>query len=44
MKTIGIDQALRKDSIFEYICIQNIKKLYKHDGKYDNQQQLKDIL
>ena len=28
----------------EHICIQNIKKLYKHSGKCDDQQQFKDIL
>ena len=44
MKTIGIDQSLRKNALFEHKCLQNIKKLYKYSGKCDNQQQFKDIL
>ena len=44
MKTIGIDQSLRNSALFEHICLQNIKNLYKHTGKCDNQQQLKDII
>ena len=44
MKTIGIDQSLSNSAIFEYICLQKIKKLYKHAGKCDDQQQIKDIL
>ena len=43
MKTIGIYQSLRNNALFEHKCLQNIKKLYKHAGKCDNQQQLKDI-
>ena len=29
MKTIGIDQLLRNNAIYEHKYIQNIKKLYK---------------
>ena len=44
VKTIGIDQSLRKKSLFEHKCLQNVKKLYKLAGKCDYQQQFKDIL
>ena len=44
VKTISIDQSSSNNAIFEQKCLQNIKKLYKHAGKYDNQQQLKDII
>ena len=44
MKTIGIDQSLRNSAIFKHRCLQNIKKLYEHAGKCDNQQQFRDIV
>ena len=44
IKTIGIDQLLSNSAIFENRCLQNIKKLYKHAGKCDNQQQFIDII
>ena len=44
VKTIGIDQSLRNSALFEHKCIKKINKLYKHAGKYDNQQQFKDML
>ena len=44
MKTIGIYQSLCKRSSFEHKCFDNIKKIYQHAGKCDNQQNLKDIL
>ena len=44
MKTIGIDQSLSNSALFYCIYLQNIKKLFQHAGKCDNQQQLKDIL
>ena len=31
-------------STFEHRCIKNIKKIYQHAGKCDDQQNLKDIL
>ena len=43
VKNIGIDQVLSKNAIFEYKCLQNIKKLSKHSGRCDDQQQLKNI-
>ena len=42
--TIGIDQSLSKNAIYEHKCIENTKKLYKQAGKCDNQQQFKEIL
>ena len=42
--TIGIDQSLSNNAIYEHKCLENIKKLYKKAGKCDNQKQLKDIL
>ena len=44
VKTIGIDQSLRKNALFEHNFLQNIKKLYKHAGKLDDQQKFKYII
>ena len=44
MKTIGIDQSSFTRSSFEQICMKNIKKIYQHTGKCDDQQNIKDIL
>ena len=44
MKTIGIDQSLSKRPSFEHTFLNNIKKIYQHEGKCDDQQNLKDIL
>ena len=44
MRTIGIDQSLCNQSYFEHKCMNNIKKIYQHAGKYGDQQKLKDIL
>ena len=44
MKTIGIDQSSFNMSTFEHRCMNNIKKIYQHADKCDNQQNLKDIL
>ena len=43
-KTIGIDQSLCTRSSFEHKCLNNIKKIYQHAGKCDNQENLKDII
>ena len=42
--TIGIHLYLSNNAIYEHKCLENIKKLYKQDGKCDNQQQFKDII
>ena len=44
MKTIGIDQLSFTRSSFEHKCLNNIKKIYQHAGKCDDQQNLKGIL
>ena len=44
MKNIGIDQSLYIRSSFEHKCMNNIKKIYQHAGKCDDQQNLKDII
>ena len=44
MKTIGIDQSLSNNAIYEQRCLQNINNLYENAGKCDEQQQLKDII
>ena len=44
MNTISIDQSSFTRSSFEHICMNNIKKIYQHAGKCDDQQNLKDII
>ena len=44
MKTIGIDRSSFTRSYFEHRCMNNVKKIYQHAGKCDDQQNLKDIL
>ena len=44
MKTIGIGQSLWNKSSFEHKCLNNIKKIYQHEGKCDDQKSIKDIL
>ena len=44
MKTIGIDQYSFARFSFEHRCMNNIKKIYEHAGKCDDQQNLKDII
>ena len=44
MKIIVIDQSLCYRYYFEHKCLNNIKKIYQHAVKCDDQQNLKDIL
>ena len=44
MKTIGIDKSLCTSSYSEHKCMNNIKKIYQHAGKCDDQQNFKDVL
>ena len=44
METIGIDQSSFATSSFEHRCMKNIKKIYQHAGKCDDQKNLKDII
>ena len=43
IQTIGINQSLSNNTIYLKKKLENIKKLYKHAGKCDNQKQFKDI-
>ena len=44
MVDIWVYQSLGNCAFYEYICLKNIKKLYKTAGKYDDQQQYKAII
>ena len=44
MKTIGIEQSLCTWYSFEQKLMNNIKKIYQHACKCDDQQNLKDII
>ena len=44
VQTIGIDQSLINNALYEHKRLQNINKLYKHAGKCDNQKKIKYIL
>ena len=44
MKTIGIEQSLCTRSSFENKFMNNIKNIYQHAGKCDEQKSLKDVL
>ena len=44
MKIIGIDRSSFTRYSFEHRCLNNIKNIYRHAGKFDDQQNLKDIL
>ena len=44
MKTIGIDQSLCNYSSFEHKFLNNVKKIYQHEGKCEDQQNLTDII
>ena len=39
MFTIGVNQSLSNSAMYEHRCLENIKKLYKTNGKYNDQQQ-----
>ena len=43
-KTIGIDQSLCNKSSFEHKYFNNIKKIYQHAGKCDDQNNLKGVI
>ena len=41
---IGENQLLSNGYLYEHICLENIKKLYKSAGKFYYQPQYKEIL
>ena len=43
IKTIGINQSSFTRSSFEHRCMNNIKNIYQHAGKCDDQKNLMDI-
>ena len=44
MKTIGIDQSLSNRFSFEHKFLNNIKNIYQHAGRYDDQQNIMGII
>ena len=44
MKTIGTDLYTFARSYFDHRCMNNIKNIYQHAGKCDDQQNLKYII
>ena len=44
MITIWVDQLLSNSAMYEHICLEKIKKLYKSSSKCKNKQQYKAIL
>ena len=40
VQTIGIDQSLSNNALYEHKCLENIKKLYKQFGKCDDQKKV----
>ena len=44
METIGVDQLLSNSAMYEYICMENINKLYRSDIKFHNEYQYKYII
>ena len=44
VKTIGIEQSLSSNALFQHRYLQNINKLYKHAGKCYNHQKFKCII
>ena len=44
MDTIGVYESLSNSDFHEHRYFKNIRKLYKYDGKNDDQQQYKAIL
>ena len=44
MVTIGIDQSLSNSALYKHRCLENIKKLYKSAGKWDDQYKYRDII
>ena len=44
MKTVGIDQSLSNSHYVEHKCLNDIKKIYQHSDKCDDQQNLNYII
>ena len=44
MANIGIDKSLMNSALYEHICLENMKRLYKSDGRYYYQPQYKSLM
>ena len=44
MVCIGVGQSLSNSALYEHICLEKVKKLYKSAGKCDDQHQSKSII
>ena len=44
MVTIGMYISLSNSKFFEHVCLEDINKLYKIEGKFDDQQQCKAMI
>ena len=44
MVTIGVDQSLSNSDLYEHVFLENINKLCKNSGKFNNNQQYKVII
>ena len=44
MVTIGVEQYLSDNDLYEHRCLENNKKLYKPSDKFDDQQKFKAII
>ena len=44
MVDIGFDQSLSNSDLYKHRCLENIKKLYKTAGKYEDQQHYKTMI
>ena len=44
MASIGVYQSLSNSALYEHICMENSKKLYKSSGKYYDQKQYKSFI
>ena len=44
MNTFGIEKSLSNRPSVELKCLNNIKYIYKHAGKYDNQKMIKVVI
>ena len=44
LQTIDINQSSSRNALYEHKSLENIKKLYKHASKCDDQKKFKDIL
>ena len=44
MVSIGVNQSLSENDLYEHICLENIKKKYKTAGKCEDKQRYKAMI